>query len=89
MSELGFNVPPTTWSYGDRTSVKVSSERPEKRGIDLNCDSWIGSLACYLLYYGRSGSLEPTTTGSMLFVNSNNFIFDPEALIVVTFLQRA
>ena len=28
MSELGFNVPPTTRSYGDGT------ERPEKQGID-------------------------------------------------------
>ena len=35
MSELEFNVQPTTRSYGDGTSVKVSSERPEKRGIDL------------------------------------------------------
>ena len=31
MSELGFNLPPTTRSNGDGTSV----ERPEKRGIDL------------------------------------------------------
>ena len=31
-SELGFNVPPTT-ETGPR--FKVSSERPDKRGIDI------------------------------------------------------
>ena len=35
MNELGLNDPPTTRSYGDGTLFKVSSERPEKRGIDL------------------------------------------------------
>ena len=35
MSDLGFNVPPTMRSYGDGIQFKVSSERSEKRGIDL------------------------------------------------------
>ena len=35
MSALGFNVPPTTQSYGDGPQFKVSSKRPEKRGIDF------------------------------------------------------
>ena len=31
-SEFGFNVPPTTRSYGDGPQFKISSERLEKRG---------------------------------------------------------
>ena len=34
MNEPGFNVPPTTRSYGDGPRFKVSSERPKKRGSD-------------------------------------------------------
>ena len=39
VSELGFNVPPTTRPYGDGTSVKSliqkTVEAGKKRGIDL------------------------------------------------------
>ena len=35
MSELGFNVPPKRGHTKTEPRFKVSSERPEKRGIDL------------------------------------------------------
>ena len=35
MSKLEFNVPPTARSYGAGPRFKVSSEKPEKRAIDL------------------------------------------------------
>ena len=44
MSELGFNVPPITRSYGDGTSVLSLTRKTGKAG-DRSCDPWIGSLA--------------------------------------------
>ena len=53
MSELGFNVPPTTRSYGDGTSVSSLIRKTGEAG-DRSCDPWIGSLACYPLHHRRS-----------------------------------
>ena len=35
VSETGFNVPPTTRSYETGPRFRVSPERPEKLGMDL------------------------------------------------------
>ena len=49
VNELGFNVPPTTRSYGHGPRFKVPSERPEKQATAA-----FGSAACYPLHYRRS-----------------------------------
>ena len=53
VSELGFNVPPTTRSYGDGTTVESLIRKTGEAG-DQSCDPWIGSLACYPLHHCRS-----------------------------------
>ena len=57
MSELGFNVPPTTRSYGDGTSVESLIRKTGEAG-DRSCDPWIGSLACYPLHHRRSSMIQ-------------------------------
>ena len=69
MSELGFNVPPTTRSNGDGTWFTVSSERPEKRGIDLA----IPRLVIWrVIHYCTAASLECGTLHLVLGYEHND-----------------
>ena len=50
LGELWLNVPSTTRSYGDGTSVYILIRKIGEAG-DRSCYTWIGSLACYPLLY--------------------------------------
>ena len=50
----GLNVTPNYRSHGDGTLVKVSPERPEKRGIELAT-----SVLLLITYYSKTSMARP------------------------------
>ena len=74
--KLGFNVQPTTRSYGDGTSVsEVSSERPEKRGANLVIHGLV--VQCVIHYTTAAPKKKKKEKKS-----SGNFAFLPPIILV-------
>ena len=83
MHELGFNVPPTTRSYGDGFSAESLFQKTREAG-DRSCDLWLGSLACYPLHH-RHSSLSIFTgrrTGNEWLFDSQIFV-KPQGLSLI------